>query len=1323
MTVRKDQKSFLIILLILLLFIVFSVFSIGIIFFVSNNLPKSVLHRPGAQENQPITFTSRLKESSLGYRFLTINKANGLPSNYINCIISYKDSIWVGTENGVTHSNDRGQTWERPLSNSGLPLSPVIGLWVDNGVLWVGFEKSLFFSVDEVTWKEKKLPKNYSPMLVYKNIVYANYMYYDNPKYGPGFGFVNQVSDTQQNSGWNDWKFQIPSEVYRYDGIKAIFPQNNFIWLSTFTEGTGGRFAQPLMLKALDNPTPNVIKTPNEGLVSAIWGNGDTIWIGDRLDAVEFSKRIKTLSVSFDNGKNWKNFGLENGLLSSQVLAIGGNSNSVWVATTRGLNVSFDQGLNWQSYQVEQGIIDAEVTFIYGTIKGDIWIGTKNGLMRTIPYEVKSFNSILSGKYNVVYSDNNGLWIGSDNGISFTNDKGRTWKNYTIEHGIPPGTIRSIWSDSKGNVYVASEKGLGLSQNLGNSWKYVPNVTLSRDKTDPDEILGVYGFEDTIYVVTHVTRGAALAWGMVDINSSEDFGDSWRNIYSDLYVRNVTKNPFKSFMAGENLFIDWAYWDTGGVRISKDKGKTWEGIDNRIDDTVDTEVGSSVWIDNTRVWFAGKQVAYSDDNGSSWHKLDSWKTDNSKVIAIRTNKNIIWVLTRSALYVSKDFGESWHTVESLTYFGDFYGDLAFDGNTLWLLIHNQEGNGIVKTSDYGETWEDVVSEKDNHTKLTTIDIRDLKESLIYIRHESSGIKWQPIYEKPNELSNPIGIKVGFEDESKWSDILFSDIGIFPTRIYSVQWFGNGLWIATNLGILRSDENKKGWELLQASDGLSSNLVTYLTVWNDSLISFGPDGISRLDISRYKNNRPLDWQKFYAYQQSDLLYPKPIRAVRVDDDYILIEGYSSLTTLNYSPPAINFDKETSEKCGSRISPGATKIGWEINAPNISDPASLGIRYKITVPNSNNKEEDWTFVLNTNPLRSGDVTVDTSVPGYYEITFSAGDKTYSWSDPIICQLEVVAPPNPWLFVILTILAGVLSFWIGLFYFRQQQRKVGYNPFKVGLPITDQKHFFGRKEFTEQIIDSLNGNNILLHGERRTGKSSLLLRLYSRLQVAIDTRYKYLPVVLNLQEYTIQNQLFYDIASAIANELNTRYLMNNCFISEPKDPALYSYLSFRKDVKKIVIDLKEKYCKEPLIIILTDEADNLNRYSPQTLSQLRGVIGSEEGQSLRFILAGTQFIESGSDYGSPLHNVFLPMNIPPLKIDEVEKLITTSSSGIYTFEKSAIHEIWNLTKGWPYQVQIAGLVAIERFGDNRNGIIKGTDILQIKDEILQRIAGTTK
>lgn len=1322
MILRKTRKTLIIILLMLLLFIVFSVFSIGIIFLVSSNLPnKTVLHKPEAQVNQPITFTAQLKESSIGYRFLTINKANGLPSNYINCIISYKDSIWVGTENGVTHSKDRGQTWERPLSNSDLPVSPVIGLWVDDGVLWIGFENRLFFSEDEVTWKEKKLPDDYSPMLVYKNVVYANYMYYNNPKYGPGFGFGNQVSDIRQNSGWSGWNFQIPYEINRFDGIKVIYPQNNFIWMSTFTEGTGGRFAQPLMLKELDNPIPDVINTPNEGLISAIWGNGDTIWIGGRLSAGEFST-AKTLSVSFDQGLNWKNFGLENGLLSSQVLAIGGNSNSVWVATTRGLNVSYDQGLNWQSYRVEQGLIDAEITLIYGDIKDDIWIGTKNGLLRAIPYEVKEFNTILSGKYNLVYSDNSGLWIGSDNGISFTNDKGKTWKNYTSEHGIPPGTINSIWSDSKGKVYVASEKGLGLSQNFGNSWKFVSNVTISRDKTDPDEIIGVYGFEDTIYVVTHVTRGAAIAWGLVDINSSEDFGASWSGVYSDMYVRNVPKNPFKSLISGENLYVDWAYWDTGGVRISQDRGKTWEVIDKRIDDTVDTEIGTSAWIEGTRVWFIGKEVAYSDDNGSSWIKLDSWKTDNSRVIGIRTNKNVIWVLTRSALYLSKDFGKSWNTVASLTYFGEFDGDFAFDGINLWLLIRNQEINGILKTSDFGETWEDVVSEKANQGYETIIDIKDFRESQLYIRYEPSGIKWQPIYESPNQLSNPIGVKEAFDDESKWNDILFSDIGIFPDRVYSVQWFGNRLWIATNLGILRSDENKNGWELLQTSDGLSSNMVTYLTVWNDSLISFGPDGISRLDISRYKNNRPLDWQKFYAYQQSDLLYPEPIRAVIVDNNYIVVKGYSALSILNYSPPAINFDKETSEKCGSRINPGATNIGWKIDAPNISDPASLGVRYKISAPNSI-KDEDWNFLLNTNPLRSGDVTVDTSVPGYYEIALSAGDKTYSWSDPILCQLQVVAPPNPWLFVIPTILAGVLSFWIGLFYFRQQQRQVGYNPFKVGLPITDQKHFFGREELTDQIIDSLNGNNIFLHGERRTGKSSLLIRLYTRLQVAIDTKYKYIPVVFNLQDYTIQNQLFYDIVSAIANELNTSYSMNSCFNSEPQDPASYSHLSFRKDVKKMAMDLQEKYQREPLITILVDEADNLIQYSPQTLSQLRGVIGSEEGQSLRFILAGTQFVGSDSVYGSPLHNVFLSINIPPLKIDEVEKLITNSSSGIYTFEKSAVLEIWNLTKGWPYQVQIAGLAAIERFGNNRNGIIKGADILQIKDEILQRIAGTTK
>jgi hypothetical protein len=95
----------------------------------------------------------------------------------------------------------------------------------------------------------------------------------------------------------------------------------------------------------------------------------------------------------------------------------------------------------------------------------------------------------------------------------------------------------------------------------------------------------------------------------------------------------------------------------------------------------------------------------------------------------------------------------------------------------------------------------------------------------------------------------------------------------------------------------------------------------------------------------------------------------------------------------------------------------------------------------------------------------------------------------------------------------------------------------PFRVGGPIQDPADFVGRREVLQEISNAMsNLQNISLHGERRTGKTSLLLYLaHPAPSSVIGLPEPHIPVYFNFQEF------------AEASVVNVWQAMANAFASE--------------------------------------------------------------------------------------------------------------------------------------------------------------------------------
>src|SRR6185436_5392304 len=86
------------------------------------------------------------------------------------------------------------------------------------------------------------------------------------------------------------------------------------------------------------------------------------------------------------------------------------------------------------------------------------------------------------------------------------------------------------------------------------------------------------------------------------------------------------------------------------------------------------------------------------------------------------------------------------------------------------------------------------------------------------------------------------------------------------------------------------------------------------------------------------------------------------------------------------------------------------------------------------------------------------------------------------------------SPWLFAASAGSLGLSA--AGLLVLQRRKHRLRrerkFNPYVAGGPIFDEELFYGREPLIQRILQTVQNNSLLLHGERRIGKTSLLHQL---------------------------------------------------------------------------------------------------------------------------------------------------------------------------------------------------------------------------------------
>ncbi|MBI1924119.1 AAA-like domain-containing protein, partial [Candidatus Poribacteria bacterium] len=274
--------------------------------------------------------------------------------------------------------------------------------------------------------------------------------------------------------------------------------------------------------------------------------------------------------------------------------------------------------------------------------------------------------------------------------------------------------------------------------------------------------------------------------------------------------------------------------------------------------------------------------------------------------------------------------------------------------------------------------------------------------------------------------------------------------------------------------------------------------------------------------------------------------------------------------------------------------------------------------------------------------------------------------------------------------------------------------YNPYIVGLPVSGEM-FFGREEVFQFIRQRLSGHAqkaiIVLRGQRRTGKTSVLRQLEHRLDE------KYIPVFLDMQGFTDarMNHFLYRIGYLIVSELEERGIS----IEQPRQEQFSAApgVFFRDVFLNQILD-KIEYRH---LLLLFDEFEELEqRVKDGKLDRdifpfLRNLM--QHTERMDFIFAGTHRLqEMTQDYWSILFNIAVYQDISFMKREEAEALIRNPVKDVMYYDDLAVDKIIRATAGHPYFVQLLCSSLTDYYIKTKKYYITLQDVNRILNDVLQ-------
>ena len=281
---------------------------------------------------------------------------------------------------------------------------------------------------------------------------------------------------------------------------------------------------------------------------------------------------------------------------------------------------------------------------------------------------------------------------------------------------------------------------------------------------------------------------------------------------------------------------------------------------------------------------------------------------------------------------------------------------------------------------------------------------------------------------------------------------------------------------------------------------------------------------------------------------------------------------------------------------------------------------------------------------------------------------------------------------------------------------------NPYIAGSPLSGTEMFFGREDvfdFVRQTLAREHGDQVIvLYGQRRTGKTSVLKQLHRHL----DARYLCIFIDLHLLELNGLNGFLWQLARNIRRELEREHgialpaLDRETFMADARD-------SFRG----LFLDQVWAAIGDRQLVLMIDEAVRLQeqisagRLERDVFDYLRHLM--QHYPQLQFLFSlGSGLEEMEREYAF-LFSVGLYRKISFLERPVAEALITEPVRGCYELEPAAVDRIYQTTSGHPYYTQLLCHSLFNRWHEHPKDRLAEADVDGVLEEVTERGSAALK
>lgn len=269
---------------------------------------------------------------------------------------------------------------------------------------------------------------------------------------------------------------------------------------------------------------------------------------------------------------------------------------------------------------------------------------------------------------------------------------------------------------------------------------------------------------------------------------------------------------------------------------------------------------------------------------------------------------------------------------------------------------------------------------------------------------------------------------------------------------------------------------------------------------------------------------------------------------------------------------------------------------------------------------------------------------------------------------------------------------------------------NPYIIGRPIYEPEYFFGREELFQFIQDNLNKSAkvILLHGQRRIGKSSVLCQIPNFVYLE-----KFIFVSLSLEGKSQKplSEVLHELARDIIDHLGL-----------PKDKVTLPTKSELEKQSQVFAGNFLPQIYQVLggknLVLLLDEFDVLGDCNPNTAANhffpyLQSIV-YQQAELFIIPVVGRRLTDMPTLLGlfreAPRHEIGL------LDRRGAERLIIEPAKGVLEYNSEVIDAILALSAGHPYFTQVICFALFANAREEQRWQVTRADVESIVDKAIE-------